>query len=135
MSTSYSSSSKSRYEYGEWIPVKHCQCGLEMKLLTTWKHDNCGRRFWKCVGSERCQGCGFMDWFDPPMCKRSQKIIPGLLKKLNGYEDQMQLLHLKVEELQENEKKKYKMKKKNPKIIQIACFVTIVIFVSMYAYM
>nr|GEU88225.1 zinc finger, GRF-type [Tanacetum cinerariifolium] len=34
----------------------------------------------------RVQGtnCGIVDWYDPLMCARSVKIIPGLLRNMNG---------------------------------------------------
>ncbi|GKD15473.1 hypothetical protein Tco_1199880 [Tanacetum coccineum] len=28
--------------------------------------------------------CGIVDWYDPPMCARAVKIIPGLLRNMNG---------------------------------------------------
>lgn len=33
------------------------------------------------------KGCGFLEWIDPPMCKRSVQIIPGLLNKINMFEE------------------------------------------------
>ncbi|CAH9069457.1 unnamed protein product [Cuscuta europaea] len=138
-SSSTTSKSTGRYEYGEWIPVKHCQCGKELKLLTTWKPENCGRRFWKCVGNEWSEGCGLMDWFDPPMCKRSKKIIPGLLRKLNGYENHIHTLEMNLEAAEKPENKKDKMEKIEHKRYSCSrlgvCIITFfVVFASMYAH-
>ncbi|CAH9076748.1 unnamed protein product [Cuscuta europaea] len=100
-----------------------------MKMLTTWKPENCGRRFWKCIGSQRFEGCGLMEWFDPPMCKRSQKIIPGLLKKLNGYEEKIHSLELKVETLETNWFKPQKKKTKRSNCITVVCFMCVVVII------
>ncbi|CAH9148190.1 unnamed protein product, partial [Cuscuta epithymum] len=136
MSTAKSRSSNSggQYEYGEWIPVTYCECGQQLKLLTTWKAENSGRRFWKCIGSQPYKGCGMMEWFDPPMCKRSQKIIPGLLKKMNAYEEKIRTLEMKLETLEVEGFKPEKKRKKCTKCSRaLVCIVAVVVvFVSMY---
>ncbi|CAH9142195.1 unnamed protein product [Cuscuta epithymum] len=123
-----------QYEYGEWIPITYCECDQQLKLLTTWKAENSGRRFWKCIGSQPCKGCGMMEWFDPPMCKRSQKIILGLLKKMNGYEEKIRTLEMKLETL---EVEGFKPEKKRQECSEysraLVCIVAVlVVFVSMY---
>ncbi|KAM7507563.1 hypothetical protein LguiA_018016 [Lonicera macranthoides] len=59
---------------------------LELDSKKHLKHDNNpGRRFRACE-----QGvCGYFSWVDPPMCKRSKEIIPGLLRKKNQLEDEV----------------------------------------------
>ncbi|GJZ24216.1 hypothetical protein Tco_0561675 [Tanacetum coccineum] len=59
-----------------------CHCGAQAVVRTSWTNENPGRRFWVC--------CGFIDWLDPPMCRRSTLIIPGLLRSLNNHEAQIQ---------------------------------------------
>nr|KAJ0192462.1 hypothetical protein LSAT_V11C800402040 [Lactuca sativa] len=61
-----------------------CFCGNVAVVRTSWTSRNPGRRFYACpkMGSR----CGFLGWFDPPMCQRSTVIIPGLLRTMNRYE-------------------------------------------------
>ena len=33
--------------------------------------------------------CGFFNWYDPPICARSKKIIPGLLRRIRELETKM----------------------------------------------
>ncbi|CAH9129876.1 unnamed protein product [Cuscuta epithymum] len=135
MSSSKSGSSNctGQYEYGEWIPVKYCECGQRLKLLTTWKPENCGRRFWKCIGTQRFEGCGLMEWLDPPMCKRSQKIIPGLLKKVNVYEEKIHSLEMKAEALETKSFQAEKMQTKCSKCIKLVSFMcVVVVIISVY---
>nr|KAJ0218705.1 hypothetical protein LSAT_V11C300109430 [Lactuca sativa] len=61
-----------------------CFCGNVAVVRTSWTSRNPGRRFYACpkMGSR----CGFLGWFDPPMCQRSTVIIPGPLRTMNRYE-------------------------------------------------
>ncbi|CAI9291707.1 unnamed protein product [Lactuca saligna] len=61
-----------------------CFCGNVAVVRTSWTSRNPGRRFYACpkMGSK----CGFVGWFDPPMCQRLIVIIPGLLRTMNRYE-------------------------------------------------
>lgn len=38
-------------------------------------------------------GCGFKEWFDPPMCSRAKKIIPGLLRSMNRKDEEIERLN------------------------------------------
>ena len=58
-----------------YVPVG---CGRSESVVTYWTDINPGRRFWCCR-----QRCGFLRWFDPPMCARWIEIIPGLLRARN----------------------------------------------------
>ncbi|XP_019155899.1 PREDICTED: uncharacterized protein LOC109181237 [Ipomoea nil] len=101
MANSYSSSSSSNhgnefYEFGERFPIVHCRCGEQLKIRTSWTAENPGRRFWQCVGGNRKVGCGFIDWYDTPMCYRSKRIIPGLLKRINRQDEEIRKLNSKL---------------------------------------
>ncbi|XP_031093055.1 uncharacterized protein LOC115997606 [Ipomoea triloba] len=87
-----SGSVKQRLHFGELIPILHCNCGNELTLQTSWSSENPGRRFWNCVGINGMHSCGFFAWFDPPMCLRSKKIIPELLKRVNRNEEEIERL-------------------------------------------
>lgn len=41
-------------------------------------------------------GCGFFTWFDPPICSRSKAIIPGLLRRINRHEEEIESLEAKL---------------------------------------
>ncbi|XP_019151915.1 PREDICTED: uncharacterized protein LOC109148635 [Ipomoea nil] len=47
--------------------------------------------------SQRQDGCGFVELYDPPMCYRSKRIIPGLLKRINRLEEDIRTLNMKIE--------------------------------------
>ncbi|KAF7146750.1 hypothetical protein RHSIM_Rhsim04G0160000 [Rhododendron simsii] len=46
---------------------------------------NPGRRFVACPNKK----CNDFEWLDPPMCKRSMQIIPGLLKMRTKMEEEI----------------------------------------------
>ena len=35
-------------------------------------------------------GCGFFRWYDPPICARSKKVIPGLLRRIRDLESRVE---------------------------------------------
>ena len=35
-------------------------------------------------------GCGFFCWYDPPICERSKKVIPGLLRRIRELESRVE---------------------------------------------
>ncbi|XP_031096399.1 uncharacterized protein LOC116000450 [Ipomoea triloba] len=81
---------------GEATPIGECRCGQQLKLITSWTNENPGRRFWLCLDNGMSKGCGFIQWFDPLMCKRSTRIIPGLLKRLNKQDEELKSLQMKL---------------------------------------
>ncbi|XP_031096991.1 uncharacterized protein LOC116001243 [Ipomoea triloba] len=83
------------YLYGECISVEVCGCGQEMVLRTSWTNENPGRRYWECSRHKD----GFMRWYDPPMCPRSKRIIPGLLRRINKIEEENVKLKSKLRSL------------------------------------
>nr|KAJ0202388.1 hypothetical protein LSAT_V11C600312330 [Lactuca sativa] len=58
-----------------------CFCGKWAIVRTSWTVNNPGRRFWGCPDPN--SSCGFIGWYDEPMCARSKVIIPGLLRTIN----------------------------------------------------
>ncbi|XP_027171459.1 uncharacterized protein LOC113776817 [Coffea eugenioides] len=101
-------------------PIPRCSCGLTAMVKTSWTNWNPARRFVVCTLGED-EGCGFWEWYDPTMCERSTQVIPGLLRRMNRMESNMeeletsarrwenkaQKLELKVAKL-EGEVKKHK---------------------------
>ncbi|GKA52203.1 zinc finger, GRF-type containing protein [Tanacetum coccineum] len=56
-------------------------CHSIAAVRISWTVYNPGRRFHCC--SKRGSNCGFVDWYDSPMRKRSVHIILGLLRSMN----------------------------------------------------
>ncbi|KAK6139986.1 hypothetical protein DH2020_026260 [Rehmannia glutinosa] len=81
-----------------------CYCGRRVVIRTTWTDENPGRRFLSCLHYD-VGGCGYFDWEDPPMCRRSKVVIPGLLRKLN-------LVNGEVKKLEDEKKKLQQINKK-----------------------
>ncbi|KAL9145720.1 hypothetical protein ABFS82_13G062200 [Erythranthe guttata] len=69
---------------------EYCDCGLKVRVQTSWTVANPGRRFITCP-NKGANSCRFYFWCDPEMCARSKQIIPGLLKKINALECQLEL--------------------------------------------
>ncbi|KAK4429246.1 hypothetical protein Salat_1224900 [Sesamum alatum] len=68
--------------------VRICKCGHDLVVRTSWTNSNPGRHFRSCSADAGNQ-CGVFEWIDPPMCRRSIEVIPGLLKRLNSQEKQL----------------------------------------------
>ncbi|KAK4425440.1 hypothetical protein Salat_1738000 [Sesamum alatum] len=62
-------------------------------------------------GGARCSGqgsyCGSFEWVDPPMCPRAKEVIPGLLKRLNQYEEAVEIAKHRESQI-EDLKRKYR---------------------------
>ncbi|GER30819.1 GRF zinc finger containing protein, partial [Striga asiatica] len=86
---------------------RYCYCGERPVIRTSWTSDNLGCRFRSCIEyeGEENPGCNFFSWVDPPMCRRSTEIIPGLLRKSN-------VLRAENEELREENIRLVECKKK-----------------------
>ncbi|KAK9290541.1 hypothetical protein L1049_008711 [Liquidambar formosana] len=54
-------------------------------VWTSWTENNLGRRFYGCPNYKANGSCGYFKWLDPPICIRARRIIPGLLKRIEGY--------------------------------------------------
>ncbi|KAJ9535054.1 hypothetical protein OSB04_un001875 [Centaurea solstitialis] len=81
------------------VPPPRCVCGSIGLIKTSWTSRNPGRRFYTCSNMER--RCGFIRWFDPPMCSRSMEIISGLLNSKNQLDAKIKYL--------EHEARKWKL--------------------------
>ncbi|KAK4438423.1 hypothetical protein Salat_0176600 [Sesamum alatum] len=79
--------------------LKVYNCGKEAVVRTSWTNTNPGRRFRGYPGN-RSSYCGSFQWVDPPMCRRSQEIIPGLLRCMSNYENMIKRAAEQVEELE-----------------------------------
>ncbi|KAL0451548.1 UNVERIFIED_CONTAM: hypothetical protein Slati_1132900 [Sesamum latifolium] len=72
--------------------LRICSCGRELLVRASWTSTNPDRRFRGCPGNEgKYCGSETFQWVDPPMCRRSKEIIPGLLNRLNTYENAIKL--------------------------------------------
>ncbi|CAI9279395.1 unnamed protein product [Lactuca saligna] len=66
-----------------------CACGnRDLAIVTSWSDLNPRRRFWSCLRNER--RCGWIGWFDEPMCPRSVEVMPGLIRSMNKLQESLQ---------------------------------------------
>ncbi|KAL0398913.1 UNVERIFIED_CONTAM: hypothetical protein Sradi_2234600 [Sesamum radiatum] len=91
-----------------------CYCGRRAVIRTSWTDMNLGRRFSSCRDYNR-GGCRFFSWEDPPMCRRAQAVIPGLLRKKNEME--LEILKLKTH---------------NKRLLKLFCLSCLVCFVCIW---
>ncbi|GER39187.1 GRF zinc finger family protein [Striga asiatica] len=77
-----------------------CPCGYRVVSQTSWKYPNCGRRFFSCSNWNIGKGCNYFDWAEPPMCHRSQQIIPGLLNRVNEKRNEIKMMQAEIEKMQ-----------------------------------
>ncbi|KAG8371573.1 hypothetical protein BUALT_Bualt13G0102000 [Buddleja alternifolia] len=69
-----------------------CYCMRLAKFRCSWTDANPGRRFYGCELTPNAGGCGFFEWFDPPMCNRSRNVIPGLLRNVDRLETELRIV-------------------------------------------
>ncbi|KAG8381382.1 hypothetical protein BUALT_Bualt06G0116400 [Buddleja alternifolia] len=74
---------------------------MPASLKTSWPSDNPGRRFYGCILGR--SGCTFFDWYDPPMCARAKVLIPGLQRKINGLEKQVEEMQREMQRKMQKE--------------------------------
>ncbi|KAI7749608.1 hypothetical protein M8C21_030121 [Ambrosia artemisiifolia] len=67
--------------------MEMCHFGLEAIGKTSWTNENPGRQFYTCPLENNV--CQYFNWLDPPMCQRSNMIIPGLLRSKNRLEQEI----------------------------------------------
>ncbi|KAK9274526.1 hypothetical protein L1049_021775 [Liquidambar formosana] len=65
--------------------ANHCYCGDRSKIWTSWTDNNPGRRFYGCPNNKANGSCGYFNWLDPPICLRLKRIVPKLLRRIEGY--------------------------------------------------
>lgn len=70
-----------------------------------------------------------MEWYDPPMCKRSTKIIPGLLKRINRQDEEIKRLSMKLKSKDAGFAKEAQWKAKCCKRIFLVCLIVVVFVV------
>ncbi|KAK6149751.1 hypothetical protein DH2020_017276 [Rehmannia glutinosa] len=99
-----------------------CYCGRRAALRTSWTDDNPGRRFHSCIQYTR-GGCSFFDWEDPPMCRRSKAIIPGLLRRINTLKEEVKTLEGEVGELQRTNRKLFQF------VVWLPCIFVVVVWI------
>nr|GMD98078.1 DNA topoisomerase [Ipomoea batatas] len=128
MEASYGSSSSTRRRNTGESNVWVCICGNNLKISTSWTNQNPGRRYLVCSNEKGLKNCSFFEWFDPPMCSRSKMIIPGLLKRINKNEQEIQRL---TGLLEDNRSKG----KKNMYIGLLVMVVMLVCIVSVFVYL
>ncbi|KAL6284719.1 hypothetical protein ACE6H2_015648 [Prunus campanulata] len=66
---------------------RYCECGSEIKRQTSWTDLNPGRRFDACCNNWR--GLHFFNWGENETCARGKEILPGLLRRIRGMEDEL----------------------------------------------
>nr|GMC71945.1 uncharacterized protein LOC109193515 [Ipomoea batatas] len=128
---------RSRVCYGDAKSICYCHCGQRLKIQTSWTDANLGRRYWECAYDNQGMGvggCGFVRWFDPPMCSRSKMIIPGLLRRINRNEQEIEVLKAKIRDTTSikarNSSVKQKFKCFGTSALILFLFVSMLVFVS-----
>ena len=60
-----------------------CWCDLESPLMTSWTHENPGRRFHGCGNFKviRKKGCNYFQWVDEEMSSRAKEMVRSLKDK------------------------------------------------------
>ncbi|KAL8547397.1 hypothetical protein ACS0TY_006937 [Phlomoides rotata] len=79
----------------------YCHCCRPAIMVTTWKGDNVGRRFYGCEKYLNPGYCNFFKWIDDLICDRARKIIHGLLNTMNDLREENQKLVMLSEKLDE----------------------------------
>ncbi|KAG8385820.1 hypothetical protein BUALT_Bualt03G0085000 [Buddleja alternifolia] len=98
------SASSSSSANAKVVPLCSCDSPMPASLKTSWTSDNPGRRFYGCILGR--SGCTFFDWYDPPMCARAKVLIPGLLRKINGLEKQVEEMQREMQRKMQKEMQK-----------------------------
>ncbi|KAL8456452.1 hypothetical protein ACS0TY_034603 [Phlomoides rotata] len=70
-------------------------------MVTAWKGDNVGRRFYGCEKYPNPGYCNFFKWRDDPVCDRARQIFLGLLNKMNDLREENRKLVILLEKLDE----------------------------------
>ncbi|KAG8378642.1 hypothetical protein BUALT_Bualt07G0006600 [Buddleja alternifolia] len=74
----------------EFIMNEFCPCGTNTVMKTSWTNHNPGRRYIACERFKQINGCNYyFVWIDPPICTRARQIIPGLLRRVNRFEEDL----------------------------------------------
>ncbi|CAB4320219.1 unnamed protein product [Prunus armeniaca] len=69
---------------------RYCKCRSEIKHWTSWTDLNPRRRFEACCNNRNSKrGLHFFAWVENERCPRGKEILPGLLRRLRGMEDEL----------------------------------------------
>ncbi|KAL6285884.1 hypothetical protein ACE6H2_010274 [Prunus campanulata] len=69
---------------------RYCECGSEIKRRTSWTDLNPGRRFEACYNNRNSKrGLHFFAWVENETGPRGKEILPRLLRRLRGMEDEL----------------------------------------------
>ncbi|KAL3812970.1 hypothetical protein ACJIZ3_014238 [Penstemon smallii] len=91
-SSSSSSGSTNNTGGGIEIQGRTCYCGSTVRMFTSRKQQNPGRRFIRCPG---------VCWVDQFVCDRAATIILGLMVRLNQLEGQYRTVETEMNRLEE----------------------------------
>ncbi|XP_034214494.1 uncharacterized protein At4g04775-like [Prunus dulcis] len=88
----------------------YCFCGMKIKRRTSGTDLNPGRRFEACDQNRNRQTRHhFFEWLDNETCPRGKEVLPGLLRRLRGMEEEIRARDEQLR-LVEVEKKKLEEK-------------------------
>ncbi|KAG8369037.1 hypothetical protein BUALT_Bualt15G0108700 [Buddleja alternifolia] len=73
----------------EFIMNEFCSCGTNTVMKTSWTDHNPGRPYIAYERFKQINGCNYFVWIDPPICTRARQIIPGLLRRVNRFEEDL----------------------------------------------
>ncbi|CAL8995562.1 unnamed protein product, partial [Prunus brigantina] len=68
---------------------KLCECGGAIKRWTSWTYSNLVRKFEACENN-RNKGKGhYWEWVDEEICPQGKEVLPGLLRRMRGMEQEL----------------------------------------------
>ncbi|KAH7858819.1 hypothetical protein Vadar_028383 [Vaccinium darrowii] len=88
---------------------------------TSWTDRNPGRRYVKCPNIV----CDDFLWIDPPICAREKQIIPGLLRRINKAESEIEATKVNERKLWEGELEARKARERKLWVCLAVCVVWI----------
>ncbi|KAI5330075.1 hypothetical protein L3X38_029472 [Prunus dulcis] len=69
---------------------KLCDYGGAIKRWTSWTDSNPGRRFEACENNWKNRGKGhYWEWVDEEICPQGKEVLPGLLRRMRGMEQEL----------------------------------------------
>ncbi|CAB4314580.1 unnamed protein product [Prunus armeniaca] len=69
---------------------KLCDCGGAIKRWTSWTYSNPVRRFEACENNRKNIGKShYWEWVDEEICPRGKEVLPRLLRRIRGMEQEL----------------------------------------------